>query len=157
MALGQSFTLIEAETLASIDLPEGAAGGEARVLAIGIGDAEAGSLASAVVTGEALRPPSPVHLTARESSGGDLEIGWVRRSRAGWTWSSGNDAPLGEEIEAYQVEILRDGLSRAATVVEPRWTYTAADRAADGSGPVTIGVVQFGMHGPSRPARLAIA
>jgi hypothetical protein len=85
----------------------------------------------------ALQPLSPVHLTARKLPNGDLAASWIRRGRIDADSWLGTDIPLGEEQELYRVEVRRDGLvCRAVEVREPRWTYSAADRAADlgGSG-----------------------
>src|SRR5215210_4117049 len=61
---GEPFALIEAESLAAIDAPLGALGGEARLLATGLGDPE-GVSALRPLHGEAMRPPAPVHLRAQ--------------------------------------------------------------------------------------------
>jgi hypothetical protein len=135
-----------------------AVGGQARVLATGIGDGLGGVEAEIAVTGEALRPPPPVHLRAAWTAAGDLEIGWVRRSRGGWTWMSGADTPLGEEREAYRVTVAGAFGATAAEVGGPAFIYSAAQQAADGAAaPFTIQVVQLGSHAPSRPARLVFA
>jgi hypothetical protein len=89
---------------------------------------------------------------------GDLAIGWVRRSRRGWAWLDGDDAPLAEESECYEVSISGTGFMRQATVSEPTYVYAAADRAADGaSGTLRVEVSQVGTHARSRPATLTIA
>jgi hypothetical protein len=64
---------------------------------------------------------------------GDLTIRWTRRSRAlsadSWT---APEAPLAEESEAYEVEIL-DGAAVKRTLATPTTsvTYTAAQQTAD--------------------------
>ena len=86
--------------------------------------------------GVGLRPFSVVHVrqpwrTAREP--GDLVIAWTRRSRAlaadSWTAA---EAPLAEEREAYEVEIL-DGATvvRTLATTTTSVTYTAAQQLAD--------------------------
>jgi hypothetical protein len=83
-----------------------------------------------------LRPFSVAHVeqpwrTARDL--GDLVISWTRRSRAltadSWTAA---EAPLAEESEAYEVEIL-DGATVKRTLVAATTsvTYTAAQQIAD--------------------------
>jgi hypothetical protein len=147
---GEDFTLIDAASLVALDTPAGAIGGEVQIMASGVGDSsEAG--ASTGIEGAALQPPSPVHLTARETAGGDLAILWVRRSRQGWAWLSGSDAPLGEEAELYHLAIAGAGFERIADVAAPAYLYTAAERAADGSGPIQIKVTQAGTFATSRP------
>ena len=105
---GEPFTLIAREALVAVEAPAGSAGGEARILASGVGDVEAAAAARAI-DAAVLRPPSPVHLAARETGGGDLAISWVRRSRQGWAWVSGADTPLGEEAERYRLAITGPG------------------------------------------------
>lgn len=124
--------------------------------AIGIGDVEPAE-ADLIVTGEALVPPSPVHLDARAQDGG-WTIGWTRRSRAGWRWANGSDVPLAEENERYAVRVLAGEASiRSAETVQPTWTYDAAMIAADGApGAVTIEIRQIGSRAMGRPAFLAI-
>lgn len=90
----------------------------------------------------AARPLSPVHLTGRRNGAGDLAIAWVRRSRLGALWADGADAPLGEEAERYEVEIL-DGaiVRRTLTAAGPGVTYPASAALADFGGlPATVTV-----------------
>jgi hypothetical protein len=151
---GEPFALIEAESLAVVEAPLGSLGGEARLLAQGLGDPE-GVLAVRTVTGEAMRPPAPVHLRAERLAGGDLALSWVRRSRAGWVWLSGSDTALGEETESYRLTLAGDGFTRSVTLASPAFLYTAAEQAADGPpGPLSVEVVQLGTSAPSRPAAL---
>jgi hypothetical protein len=153
----EDFTLIDPATLVVIEAPSGAIGGAARIMASGVGDLADPPVASAEVLGESLRPPSPVHLMAREHGAGDLAISWVRRSRQGWAWQSGSDTPLGEETESYRLTISGDGFTREATLDAPAYLYTAAARAEDGAdGAILISVVQAGTFAPSRPASLSL-
>ncbi len=153
-AAGEAFVLIVRETLVAIEAPAGA---EAALLASGVGDAPDGAPVSRMVTGEILRPPSPVHLRAIETSDGGLALSWVRRSRQGWIWPDGADTPLGEETERYRVTIEGPDFARTAESAEPFYLYSAAARAADGPGPLTIAVSQTGSFAASRPATLTLA
>jgi hypothetical protein len=98
-----------------------------------------------------LMPYSPVHI-AREMSGSDVAISWMRRDRlAGSAWLDQiADIPLSETTEQYDVYILSApyaedasvGASpasyvRKATVTSPAYTYLAADQATDGFDPAT--------------------
>jgi hypothetical protein len=153
---GDAFVLIEAETLAAVEFPSPALGGEAHVLATGLGDPE-GVTASRALNGEALRPPSPVHLRALRLPGGDVAVAWVRRSRNGWTWPNGSDTPLGEESERYRLAISAGTVRREVETVEPAFLYPAAALAADGlSGALLVEVVQLGTNGPSRPTTVVL-
>lgn len=152
---GEAFCLIEAETIAAIDPPLAALGGEARLLATGIGDGPDGVIALRTISGEAVRPPSPVHLKAATLANGDIVIDWVRRSRRGWVWLDGGDAPLGEESEAYRLSLRGGGFERTATPGEPRYLYTVAEQAEDGAaGTLVIEVAQLGTVSASRPAAI---
>jgi hypothetical protein len=154
---GERFVLLTEETLTGVDVPPAALGNEARLTAKGLGDDLAGVAATAIVTGEGLRPPSPVHLRVERQQGGDLLINWVRRSRNGWAWMSGADTPLGEEREAYRVALTTGAGVRAVEVAQSAFTYSADLQAADGAAAgLSVEVVQLGTHAPSRPARLTI-
>ena len=132
-------------------------GATLRVAALGLGDVEPVE-AMMAVTGEALIPPAPVHLTAQAVTGG-VTLRWVRRSRAGWRWSSGSDVPLAEERERYAVRLMQgEQAVRDVETSVPTWTYDAAAIAADGSAgsALTVEVAQLGTHATGRAARIAI-
>jgi len=153
-ASGEAFVLIERQSLAVLEPPPGAVGGEARLIGHGIGDAEAGIMLSLGMTGEILRPPSPVHLRAVRRSGGDIDISWVRRSRQGWTWASGSDTPLGEETERYRLTLSGARFERSVTLSAPAYTYTFSEQAADGlAGPLSVAAAQIGTAASSRESR----
>jgi hypothetical protein len=159
---GETFLLIEEERLVEPLAMLGVAGevgGTVRLSAIGLGDVEP-VVADVAVTGEALMPPTPVHLTAR-TEGGGWAIGWTRRSRASWRWSSGGDVPLGEESERYVVRVLDgDVLVRSAEVVVPEWTYDAAmiavDSVAGHDGALSVEVRQIGTFATGRAGVVGI-
>jgi hypothetical protein len=154
---GEPFVLLVEGSLATIEVPSGAVGSEARLIASGLGDPPEAEPVRVPVSGESLRPPSPVHLRAEAMAGGDVLLSWVRRSRGGWTWQSGVDTPLAEEREAYRVTISGAFGRRASDVGAPSFTYSAALQAEDGAtGLVTVEVAQLGTHAPSRSARLII-
>jgi len=155
-AAGEPFALIEAGNLHAVELPAGmGTGTEVRVLACGVAD-EAPAEAALVARGEALRPPAPVHLSAAEGADGSVMLTWVRRSRVGWTWTSGADTPLGEENERYQLTLSGVGWARTVELTQSLYIYDAATRAADGAGPVIVTVAQLGTHGASRGATITI-
>ncbi|WP_294137616.1 phage tail protein [Sphingobium sp.] len=161
-AAGEAFLLVEEERLVEPLAMLGVAGevgGTVQLSAIGLGDVEP-VVAEVAVTGEALVPPAPVHLTARAVSGGWV-IGWTRRSRAGWRWSSGGDVPLGEESERYAVRVLDgDVVVRSAETVLPGWTYDAAMIAADSGaghdGALRVEVRQVGTFATGRAGVIGI-
>jgi len=150
---------------AQIDLPEPQRG-LARHYRIGPArrgyDDPSYSHLSRAFTGVGLRPYRPAHLRARTTGGGDLDLSWVRRTRQGGDSWDAPDVPLAEESERYLVRITRDGtLLREAQVGAPGWTYGAAARAEDGTGPGTapcrIAVAQLSARvGPGHFAALDI-
>ena len=83
----------------------------------------------------ALRPLSPVHLRARRTAEG-VRISWIRRTRLdGHSWRL-LEMPLGEEREAYTVEILDgDTVLRTLDASAPSALYSAADETADFGSP----------------------
>ncbi|KIZ47032.1 MULTISPECIES: glycoside hydrolase/phage tail family protein [Rhodopseudomonas] len=97
---------------------------------------DASAVAITVTPGAtALMPLAPVHLAAIRKADG-VHISWIRRSRIdgdGW----GVEVPLGEEIEAYRLEILSGGggVSRAIACAAPQALYAAADEIADFGAP----------------------
>jgi hypothetical protein len=85
----------------------------------------------------ALKPLAPVHLSARRSGAG-VTISWIRRTRIdGDSWDAG-EVPLGEESQAYEVDIL-DGVDvvRTLTANAPSILYPSADELADFGAPQT--------------------
>lgn len=132
---GERFVVLDPAALLAFDPPIEALGREYRFRAAGIGDQAALPL-SMVATGAALAPLSPAHLRLVGEDGAVL-ASWIRRSRAGFGWPDFVDAPLGEAIEAYRVEILLDGrAARQATVTDSTFVYAIADRLADGNGTI---------------------
>lgn len=150
---GERFVLLAREALLAFEAPAGAI---AQLLANGVGDEPEGVGATRAVSGEVLRPPSPVHLRVEAMPAGDLALSWIRRSRQGWAWRDGADAPIGEEAERYRITIAGPGFVRTADTSEPSFLYDAASRAADGPGPLAIAVSQAGTHAVSRPATLIL-
>jgi hypothetical protein len=155
----ETFVLIDAATLAAVPADYAVAG--LKVRATGIGDGTAGIEAMLSTAGRAVTPLTPAHLGAVRRSDGGFDVRWVRRSRGGWPWRDGVDAPLGEEREAYHVVRTAAGLPVIeSTPGEPRWHYSAAQVAADLAGgaiSVTLAVSQTGSQRVSAAATMALA
>ncbi|OYX44348.1 MAG: host specificity protein [Rhodobacterales bacterium 32-67-9] len=109
--------------------------------------------------GNGLRPLSPAHLKARRTGAGDLDLGWVRRTRVdGDSWS-GIDVPLGEAAERYLVRVMQGAaVRREVTLGQPAWTYPAGMEAADAMVlPYEIHVAQMSdVFGPGPFKRIVI-
>ncbi|MGX0904763.1 hypothetical protein ACSSV8_003357 [Roseovarius sp. MBR-79] len=94
--------------------------------------------------GVGLRPFSVAHVEQpwrRPRTPGDMTIRWTRRSRALSADSWGTvDAPLAEEAEAYEVEIL-DGavVKRTLSTASTSAVYSAADQTTDWGAPLGPG------------------
>ncbi|MEO9341119.1 glycoside hydrolase/phage tail family protein [Mesorhizobium sp. SB112] len=76
-------------------------------------------------------PLSPVHLRMRKGAG--FEFSWIRRGRINADSWMQNEIALGEESEAYRIEIggMTGEVRRVAESATPFWTYGAAQMAAD--------------------------
>lgn len=151
---GDRFVLLTPATLAVLTLDRAATGGTAAVLAEGVADGE-GVIARCAVTGRGCVPPAPVHLRAARRPDGALVLAWVRRSRDGWDWIDGVDAPLGEDREAYRVT-LTDGAGRIVAAIdcaEPQLRVAPAAAA----GVAAVAVCQIGTNGASPPARTVLS
>lgn len=101
------------------------------------------------VTGEAMRPPSPINLAAEIQGEGGLYLSWIRRSRLGWLSPAGTDLPLGESVERYRVVVEGPGGTLTFTPPEPQLAVPA-EALAGMTGTVTINVSQIGDFAESR-------
>jgi hypothetical protein len=91
---------------------------------------------TATASNLALKPLSPVHIKAQREAGG-MRISWIRRTRNDGDAFEPSDIPLGEETEAYEVEIMNGAnVVRLMTTGTPSVLYTSAEELAD------FGVVQ---------------
>jgi hypothetical protein len=85
----------------------------------------------------------------------------VRRSRAGWRWLDGVDAPLAEEAERCRVALTPvGGPQRVVEQTSTRYTYSAADRESDrvnGATTLLVEICQVGSFGLSRPSALSLS
>ena len=111
-----------------------------RVVASGRSHDDSIAVALEVTPGAtALKPLAPVHVAAARQSDG-VHISWIRRTRIdgdGW----GVEVPLGEDAEAYALDILSGGaVVRTIATTVPQALYAAADELAD------FGGVQASLH-----------
>ena len=119
---GEPFCLI-GSGIQQVEPSPGAIGATLTAIAHGIGDAAPLPEAQRVLTGEAMRPPSPCHLKLWRESGG-IGASWIRRSHRGWDWLDGVGVPDDPFAELYRVTI--EG-SRGQAVVETAMTSIACD------------------------------
>lgn len=107
----------------------------------------------------ALRPLQPVHLRYKRRLNGDIHLSWIRRGRIDADSWMGEEIPLGEAIEKYQVALWRDAaLLHSHEVTEPFFNYTQALLQQDsvpGSGALRFEVSQISQaYGAGVPAIL---
>ena len=112
----------------------------------GIGDA------SYVVTQHAFkglgrRPLSPARVKGARAVGGDLTVTWERRTRVGGDSWDASEVPLGEDIEAYEIEIMSGAVvKRTILAAGPVAVYTAAQQVIDfGSVQIAVSVRVYQM------------
>ncbi|EIM25472.1 baseplate multidomain protein megatron [Microvirga lotononidis] len=88
----------------------------------------------ATVGRDALKPFSPVHVSARREPGG-IRLAWVRRTRRnGDSWET-IDVPLAEDAERYEIDILNGGaVLRTLTSAQPSIVYGSAEETVDFGG-----------------------
>jgi hypothetical protein len=115
-----------------------------------------GAMVAGVFSGEGVRPPSPVNLSAEIDGDGHLLLSWTRRSRQGFAWVDEIDAPLGENIEQYGITLTGAATQIQLTSDQPSLSVSAGTMAGLGAGPVTIVVRQIGDFGASHPAQTSI-
>jgi hypothetical protein len=145
---GESFCVLRLGTVQPIVLPSWSLGATVSATTAG------GSGAPIQFAGEALRPPSPVNLVVDQQADGGLLLQWTRRSRQGFAWVDGIDAPLGETREQYRVAVTGSSGSIELDLDQPLAAVAAALVDTLGVGPATVEVRQIGDRGASRPAVL---
>lgn len=112
-----------------------------RIVATGRSHDDPSALALTVTPrATALMPLSPVHVSASRESDG-IHVSWIRRTRRdGDTW--GIEVPLGEDSEAYTLDILSGAsVVRSIPCTSPLAVYASADELAD------FGAPQTSLHG----------
>lgn len=132
LAAGAPFVLLDANvvTIASgLDALERTL--QLRVVAAGRDTGDPSALAlTATPHATALRPLAPVHVKAKRDGSG-VTFTWIRRTRIdGDTWEG--EVPLGEDSEAYVVDILDGGdVVRTLNASTSVALYAAVDELAD--------------------------
>jgi hypothetical protein len=152
---GENFLLIDPKRLRRVPLSRAQIGARMEVAATGLADSNH-LPKELIITGEAMRPPSPVRLRAALDAEGNLQCRWIRRSRLGWAWLDGVDVPLGCAAECYRVILTgSDGMVELQTG-ETEAIFTAAQVATVGTGVAQVDAVQVGDFAISRPASLLL-
>ncbi|HWD12985.1 glycoside hydrolase TIM-barrel-like domain-containing protein [Pseudochrobactrum sp. sp1633] len=80
----------------------------------------------------ALQPLSPVHLRYQRQNNAEIVFEWVRRGRIDADNWMGEDIPLGEATEKYQIQLWNDEtLLLKSEVMQPRFIYTGQVSSGD--------------------------
>ncbi len=154
-AAGEAFAMLQPGTLQKIALAPSLRGSVVEVRSVHAVDAGSPPVAS-TASGEALRPPAPVHLQAFQAGPGALQVNWTRRSRDGWAWLNEIDAPLGESAELYSVSLEGSGGRVLVMTSVANYLFDPAQLAAVGTGAANLTIQQIGDQAASHAASLAI-
>jgi hypothetical protein len=130
---GDTFVALTGNTLGRVDKSINDIGVTRQYKAVSFGnDIAAAATIAFANQGVGLKPYAPAHVTGSRNGSGDLTIKWVRRTRVGGEWRDFVDASLGEDSEAYEVDIMSGStVVRTLAVTSPAATYTAADQTTD--------------------------
>jgi hypothetical protein len=141
---GETFVLVSSSTLERIPAATAEIGLSRLYKGVTLGT----SYASAdnvdfATTAQALECVSPVHLGAGRDASDNLTIIWQRRTRKGGEWRDNVDASLGEDAEAYEIDVFEDDtyavVLRTITATATTANYTAAEQTTDfGSAQSTV-------------------
>jgi hypothetical protein len=155
-SVGETFVMLERSRLQRVSVSASQCGARIRVTPAGIADG-AMEAVEAVITGEAMRPPSPARLRTTWDGAGNLQCAWVRRSSQGWSWLDNVDAPLGCSEELYRVTLAGSADVLEAETSEPELEFAEGQIAALGPGSIEISVQQVGDIAVSRAVISSIA
>lgn len=151
---GERFVLLESDAVVARDLALSAVGGTVEVEALGVGDIDGPATAVVAIGGDSIVPPAPVGLRVGWPGGGTVSLSWTRRSRLGWAWRDGGDAPLGEEAEHYALRLSDQAGWAFATETEMPTATVPVDGAL--AWPVQVEIRQQGALGLSRPLSVTL-
>lgn len=144
---GERFVALSSATVQRIAQDIGQRGLERSYRASSIGeDPERAVTVRFTNTATGLKPLSPVHITGFRDSLDDIDIAWFRRARTGKAHLANAGLPLGEDAEAYEIDIL-DGGAVVRTLTGLTTTsanYSASQQIADfGSVQASVAIEIF--------------
>jgi hypothetical protein len=138
-SIGERFVLASTSTMVRVPQETADIGIERLYKGVTDGLTLAGTSSQAFTNaGSGLKPYSVCHLGGGRNDADDVLIQWHRRTRISGEWRDGVDVPLGEETEAYTVEIWDAGyttLKRTISATSEEATYSAADQTTDFGAP----------------------
>ncbi len=150
--VGELFCMIDPGRVRSAPLATSAVGAVLTAVAHGIGDVAPLPQASRILSGEAMRPPSPCHLEVTRS-GPDILAQWVRRSHRQWAWVDAIGDGEDGFPERYRVTV--EGPAGEVEVETPdRSLVLGASQIPGQAGqPISLSVATVGPAALSHPAR----
>ncbi len=108
------------------------------------------------VAGRGLVCLAAVHLSAKRDGLGNVDLFWIRQTRQGGDRWDQAEVPLGEESEAYRVELYEGAVLKATRrVTSPAAHFSAADLAAALSAPGAAFTARICQLSPTAGAGLA--
>ena len=108
------------------------------------------------VAGRGLTCLAPVHLTGARDAAGAVALVWIRQTRSGGDRWDQDEVPLGEDSEAYRVELFEGAVLKATRrVTSPEASFTAAELAAVLSAPGAAFTARVCQLSPTAGAGLA--
>ncbi len=142
-SIGDTFILLESGKISRPDPGLNEIGLERFYRAVTIGDIFEDFSSDKIFTntGKGLMPYSGVNITGSRDGPGNLIIDWNRRTRTGGGWRDLVDVSLGEQSEAYEIDIIDNSGSpgivvRTILVTTTTASYTIAEQIFDfGSNP----------------------
>lgn len=138
-AAGDMFVLLATDTISRVPTDSGEIGAERIYRATSFGTFSDASRRHAFTdSGASLKPLSAVHVKGARDGSSNLTITWIRRTRIGQRWIDFSDVPLGEDSEAYEVDIYNAGWTavlRTIAVTAQTASYTAAQQTTDFGAP----------------------
>ena len=145
------FCMIEPSRLQSVALATGTAGEMLTAAAHGVGDLPPVPQVGRLVSGEAMRPPAPCHLTATRSGGG-IQVRWVRRSHRRWAWVEGIGDGADSFPELYRVTATGPGGEMFVETDARSLVLEPAQIPGEAGQMVSLSVATVGPAALSRPA-----
>ncbi|URD62205.1 phage tail protein [Sphingomonas sp. KRR8] len=153
---GELFFPLNTGNQRRIELPMVSIGSVIRAEGRGLGDQLGASETELFYQAEALRPPSPAHLSARQRPDGSLLVTWVRRSRCGYHWFDRVDAPLAEEQERYVVTVTGSAGHLEVLTGDAKCIISRFQVDTLGRGDTRVEVSQLGSAMPSRASYIQV-
>ena len=152
---GEPFCLVEAACLQPISLPPSAVGAVLSCTGHGIGGTAPLPGATRMLSGEALKPPSPCHLRAVRS-GADWRVSWVRRSHRSRVWIDMVGHVPDPFPELYRLTVTGPEAGVSLETASPDVTLDPSQIPAEAGRVVTLSVAAVGAQAVSHPATLTL-